>query len=181
MSKSEHKKKSNFVRLTGIASTVLFIDQVTKFLIQKYVVFGTSYFEPDRITIIDNFLYIVHIGNEGAAWGLFAEYKHILTLLAFFVLGFIYVFREQLELYDYKIQIAFGLLIGGILGNLTDRLFVGYVIDFIDVHLPIQIPGIIPDGRWPAFNVADSAIVIGMIAYLYIYTFHTHRYALNSK
>lgn len=181
MSNSEHEKKGNFVRLFVIAAIILFLDQITKYLVQKYVLFGSSYFEPDRITVIENFLYIVHIGNEGAAWGLFAEYKQVLTLLAFFVLGFIYIFREALELHYYRIQIAFGLLIGGILGNLTDRLFVGYVIDFIDVHLPIQIPNIIPDGRWPAFNIADSAIVIGIIAYLYIYTFHTHRYTLPSK
>ena len=102
-------------------------------------------------------------------------------ILAFIVLAFIYIFRKQLELEFYNIQIAFGLLIGGILGNLTDRMRIGYVIDFIDVHLPIHVPNIIPDGRWPAFNIADSAIVIGIIAYLYIYTFHTNCYKIASK
>lgn len=181
MSTPAQKENKNYNRLFVIAGIVLSLDQLTKFLVQKYIVFGSSYFEPDRVTIFENFLYFVHIGNEGAAWGLFADYKQLLMILAFIVLAFIYIFRKQLELEFYNIQIAFGLLIGGILGNLTDRMRVGHVIDFIDIHLPINIPNVIPDGRWPAFNIADSAIVIGIIAYLYIYTFHTNCYKIASK
>jgi signal peptidase II len=51
---------------------------------------------------------------------------------------------------------------------LIDRLRVGHVIDFIDVHLPFTLPYILPYGRWPAFNIADSAIVIGMFVYLFL-------------
>ena len=158
--------KITYHRLFGIAGLILVLDQITKVLIQYSIPFETSYYEPDRITIIENFFYLVHIGNEGAAWGMFSEYSEILSLLAFVVLLFIYLFRKHLEFNRNSIQIAFGLLIGGILGNLIDRLRVGHVIDFIDIHLPFTLPYILPYGRWPAFNVADSAIVIGMFFYL---------------
>ena len=126
-----HKKRTKtIIDYLSIAGIVLSLDQLTKFLVQKYIVFGSSYFEPHRVTIFENFLYFVHIGNEGAAWGLFADYKQLLMILAFIVLAFIYIFRKQLELEFYNIQIAFGLLIGGILGNLTDRMRVGHVIDY---------------------------------------------------
>ena len=97
---------------------------------------------------------------------MFSEYSGILTLLSFAVLLFIFCFRKQLELHRDTVQIAFGLLIGGILGNLIDRIRVGHVIDFIDIHLPFTLPYILPYGRWPAFNIADSAIVVGMLFYL---------------
>jgi len=155
-----------YYRLLNIAGLICVLDQITKVLIQYSIPFETSYFPPNRVTIIENFFYLVHIGNEGAAWGMFSEYSGILTLLSFAVLFFIYYFRKQLELQRGSIQIAFGLLIGGILGNLIDRIRVGHVIDFIDIHLPFTLPYILPYGRWPAFNIADSAIVIGMLFYL---------------
>ncbi len=168
MSILSEAKNNSFHRLLSVASLVLILDQLTKYLIEQWVPLGTSYFEPDRIPVIKNFFYIVHIGNEGAAWGLFPEYKSMITILAFVVLALIYIFRNQLELKYKSVQLAFGLLVGGIIGNLVDRIRVGYVIDFIDIHLPLHIPLIIPNGRWPAFNVADSCIVIGLFAYLII-------------
>ena len=155
-----------YYRLLKIAGLICVLDQITKVLIQYSIPFESSYFPPDRVTIIENFFYLVHIGNKGAAWGMFSEYSGILTLLSFAVLFFIYYFRKQLELQRGSVQIAFGLLIGGILGNLIDRIRVGHVIDFIDIHLPFTLPYILPYGRWPAFNIADSAIVIGMLFYL---------------
>lgn len=155
-----------YYRLLNIAGLICVLDQITKVLIQYSIPFESSYFPPDRVTIIENFFYLVHIGNKGAAWGMFSEYSGLLTLLSFAVLFFIYYFRKQLELQRGSVQIAFGLLIGGILGNLIDRIRVGHVIDFIDIHLPFTLPYILPYGRWPAFNIADSAIVIGMLFYL---------------
>ena len=155
-----------YYRLSVIAGLILVLDQITKILVQYSIPFESSYFAPDRVTIIEDFLYLVHIGNKGAAWGMFSEYSGILTLLSFAVLLFIFCFRKQLELHRGTVQIAFGLLIGGILGNLIDRIRVGHVIDFIDIHLPFTLPYILPYGRWPAFNIADSAIVVGMLFYL---------------
>lgn len=155
-----------YYRLFVIAGVILVLDQITKILVQYSIPFESSYFAPDRVTIIEDFFYLVHIGNKGAAWGMFSEYSGVLTLLSFAVLLFIFCFRKQLELHRGTVQIAFGLLIGGILGNLIDRIRVGHVIDFIDIHLPFTLPYILPYGRWPAFNIADSAIVVGMLFYL---------------
>lgn len=155
-----------YYRLFVIAGVILVLDQITKILVQCSIPFESSYFAPDRLTIIEDFFYLVHIGNKGAAWGMFSEYSGVLTLLSFAVLLFIFCFRKQLELHRGTVQIAFGLLIGGILGNLIDRIRVGHVIDFIDIHLPFTLPYILPFGRWPAFNIADSAIVVGMLFYL---------------
>ena len=155
-----------YFRLFVIAGVILVLDQITKILVQYSIPFESSYFAPDRVTIIEDFFYLVHIGNQGAAWGMFSEYSGVLTLLSFAVLLFIFCFRKQLELHRGTMQIAFGLLIGGILGNLIDRIRVGHVIDFIDIHLPFTLPYILPYGRWPAFNIADSAIVVGMLFYL---------------
>lgn len=155
-----------YYRLFAIAGLILVLDQITKILVQYSIPFESSYFAPDRVTIIEDFFYLVHIGNKGAAWGMFSEYSGVLTLLSFAVLLFIFYFRKQLELHRVTVQIAFGLLIGGILGNLIDRIRVGHVIDFIDIHLPFTLPYILPFGRWPAFNIADSAIVVGMLFYL---------------
>lgn len=155
-----------YYRLFVIAGVILVLDQITKILVQYSIPFESSYFAPDRVTIIEDFFYLVHIGNKGAAWGMFSEYSGVLTLLSFAVLLFIFCFRKQLELHRGTVQIAFGLLIGGILGNLIDRIRVGHVIDFIDIHLPFTLPYILPFGRWPAFNIADSAIVVGMLFYL---------------
>ena len=155
-----------YYRLFIIAGVILVLDQITKILVQYSIPFESSYFAPDRVTIIEDFFYLVHIGNKGAAWGMFSEYSGVLTLLSFAVLLFIFCFRKQLELHRGTVQIAFGLLIGGILGNLIDRIRVGHVIDFIDIHLPFTLPYILPFGRWPAFNIADSAIVVGMLFYL---------------
>lgn len=155
-----------YYRLSMIAGVIVVLDQITKILVQYSIPFESSYFAPDRVTIIEDFFYLVHIGNQGAAWGMFSEYSGVLTLLSFAVLLFIFCFRKQLELHRGTMQIAFGLLIGGILGNLIDRIRVGHVIDFIDIHLPFTLPYILPYGRWPAFNIADSAIVVGMLFYL---------------
>ena len=155
-----------YYRLFMIAGVILVLDQITKILVQYSIPFESSYFAPDRVTIIEDFFYLVHIGNKGAAWGMFSEYSGVLALLSFAVLLFIFCFRKQLELHRGTVQIAFGLLIGGILGNLIDRIRVGHVIDFIDIHLPFTLPYILPFGRWPAFNIADSAIVVGMLFYL---------------
>lgn len=157
---------TSYRTLFALAGSVLLFDQLTKWIVQSTLPFESSYYPPDRVSVIENFFYLVHIGNEGAAWGLFSNYKELLIFMAFIVLAFIYFARRQFQLEKPCMQIAFGALIGGILGNLIDRFRLGYVIDFIDIHLPFRLPIILPDGRWPAFNIADSAIVIGLFYYL---------------
>ncbi len=110
------------------------------------------------------FLEFTYVTNPGAAWSLFSDYPEALTLLASFALVSIFLFRKHLELERHVLQIVFGLIGGGIAGNLGDRLFrePAEVVDFIDVYLPLI------NYDYPIFNIADSAIFIGAIVYLII-------------
>lgn len=126
--------------------------------------------DTDRIVVLEDFLSIVHVGNEGAAWGMFSGQGGPLTLFALIALIAIYCFRHSLQLKHPPVQWLFGLICGGILGNTVDRMVHGHVIDFLDFRLPIHIPVLIPNGHYPAFNIADCGIVIGVICYI-AYTF----------
>lgn len=143
----------------------------TKLLVVRNIPFG-AYFshEPDRapIMLFDR-LWIVHVGNKGAAWGLGAEHdvRPFLILLALAVLALVWRWRKQLLRELQGGQLAFGLFVGGTLGNVRDRLFGDHVIDFIDVHLPYY--------RFPAFNVADSCICVGVGLYIIMSYRHDRR------
>jgi signal peptidase II len=91
---------------------------------------------------------------------MFQGFGLMLAIFAVITITCIYLLRRALSLHLRIMQFVFGLLIGGILGNLYDRVTIGHVVDFIDVHLPFY--------RWPAFNIADSAICIGVVSYLYL-------------
>lgn len=158
-------KISSYKLLFIIAIVVFALDQLTKAWIFNTMPLGT-YWAPDSIEVIKDFFYIVHIGNEGAAWGMFHGQGTFLALFALAALFAIYKFRHSLELKRVPMQIAFGMLIGGVIGNLIDRLIHGHVIDFLDFHLPFSIPRILEGGRYPAFNVADCGIVIGVFTYV---------------
>lgn len=167
---SRWRKYSLFWRL---ALAVFALDQLTKWLVialipwapgqPTYSLPGELGYNPDfePICIIDNFFYLVHIDNPGAAWSLFAGHQIFLSIFALCALAGIFFFRRHLELERRPSQIALGLLTGGIVGNLVDRLYHNHVIDFLDFHLPLY-------GRWPAFNIADCGIVIGVAFYLFI-------------
>jgi len=158
---------SAYKRLLLIAAVVFVLDQLTKAWIFRNLELG-SYHYPDSIRIIEGFFYIVHVGNEGAAWGMFSGYGGLLALFAVGALFAIYKLRHSLELKRPVMQVAFGLLVGGVLGNLVDRLIHGHVIDFLDFHLPFSIPYILEGGRYPSFNIADCGIVIGVFTYVIV-------------
>lgn len=134
----------------------LILDQGTKFWVVSSIPVDT-YLVPGPPAIIDDFFYIVHVHNTGASWGLLSGFSLGFAILAIIALSVIFCFRKTLELKKTYLQWTFGLLCSGIVGNLIDRLAYGYVIDFIDIHLPGY--------RWPAFNVADSCICIGVVLY----------------
>ena len=153
-------------RILFVAAFLVFtLDQITKAWIFCNLDLD-SYYPPDSIAVIDDFFYIVHIGNEGAAWGILAGYGGILAAFALIALFVIYLLRHTLELHRKSMQYTFGLLAGGILGNMADRLVHGHVIDFLDFHFPFSIPWLMPTGRYPSFNIADCGIVAGTILYL---------------
>ncbi len=142
--------------LWWIALIVLAADQLTKYWIVHTLPLGT--YGPGRwIPVIDGFFHLVHVGNTGAAWSLFTGQSTLLALLALVTLGAIYFWRRTLGLRQRWMQISFGLLCGGIVGNLIDRLAYGHVVDFLDFHFGSYI--------YPTFNIADSGIVVGVAIY----------------
>ena len=115
----------------------------------------------DGISGRDAFLEITYVTNPGAAWSMLSDYPEFLTILSFVALLGIFVFRKSLEVMSLPQQYIFGLICGGIAGNLTDRIFrnPAEVVDFVDVFLPII------DYDYPIFNVADSGIFLGATSY----------------
>lgn len=147
--------------LWTIALGVFIADQLSKLWIVANVPFNPLHSHgvgSDR-EIIREFFYIIHVGNTGAAWSMFTGKSVLLALLATGTLLAIFFWRHSLGLRDRLAQVAFGLLCGGIVGNLVDRLLHGHVIDFIDLHFGSYI--------YPTFNVADSGICVGVILYLW--------------
>ena len=147
-------RASRYKLLHLLAATILILDQVTKLWI-----YFTFEFEIDRIEVIPGFFNIVHWGNTGAAWGILEGMSFWLALLAVVALFAIFKLRRHLGLRSTPGQVSFGLLCGGILDNLVDRVAHGYVIDFLDFRFG--------EFAWPAFNVADSAICIGVAIYIF--------------
>ena len=155
---------------------VIFLDQLTKLAIIHYLPWpdsGAPIYDlnatPAPISVIDGFFYIVHITNEGAAWGILSGQTFLLTSIALVTLLAMWFFRHQIGFQYPQMQIAMGLFCGGIIGNLIDRISYGHVVDFLDVHLPII------DYRWPAFNIADIAIFLGVSIYIIVSMVLEHR------
>lgn len=137
------------------------LDQLTKWIVVTHDALPIHSY-PGRINpgieVINGFFYLVHVGNRGAAWSLFSDYSFFLGLLAVCALMAIWIFRRAIALSRPCNQLAIGLISGGILGNLTDRITRGEVVDFLLFRF----------GNWdyPVFNVADSTICVGVIIYI---------------
>ena len=147
--------------LWSIGIAVFALDQATKFWIAARVPFNPMHAHGTGadLEIIRGFFYIIHVGNTGAAWSMFTGRSVVLAGLAAATLVAIFLWRHSLGLSQRLSQICFGLLCGGIVGNLVDRLLHGHVIDFVDLHFGSYI--------YPTFNVADSGICVGVILYLW--------------
>ena len=144
-------------RLWILAIFAFVLDQVTKAMIASRLPFG-SYGPGGQIVLIPGKFNLVHVGNTGAAWSMFSGQSVALAVLALGTLAAIFFWRRTLGLHHPAAQPAFGLLCGGIVGNLFDRLVHGHVIDFLDFHFGSYI--------YPTFNVADSAIFVGVFWYV---------------
>jgi signal peptidase II len=140
-----------------IAFGVIALDAWSKWLVSTHVEMH------DSITLIPDLFQLVHVRNTGAAFGIGANAEsHIVPLMlnigaigVFFVVV-AYAFRTAVT--DRLLQIGLHLILGGAIGNLIDRFRLGYVVDFLDVYLNWGGQA----HHWPAFNVADSAICIGI-------------------
>jgi len=131
---------------------VVIIDQATKYLVMYHIPLRR------QIPIIDGFFNLVHVHNTGAAWGMLRGLNGYLIALSIIVLIIMTLFRRAIMEDVFFQRIAAGLIIGGIIGNLFDRLHFGYVVDFLDFYLYGK--------HFPSFNVADSAICVGAGIYI---------------
>lgn len=130
------------MRLWALAVAVFIVDQLAKAAVVTRLPVGQSY------ALWPPWLYLTHVRNTGVAFGLLRLYPQWVTLFAAGVLLAAIGFRRQLQKQPLKVQLALGLGLGGAVGNLTDRLLRGAVVDFIDLRV------------WPVFNLADVAIVL---------------------
>jgi signal peptidase II len=148
-------------RLWLIALTLFVADQLTKIWVVRRIPFNPFHDHDgvQDITVIPGFFYLIHVGNTGAAWSILSGKSTLLALLALGTLVAIFFWRRTLGLQMRTPQIAFGLLCGGIVGNLVDRLAHGHVVDFLDFHFGHYI--------YPTFNLADCGICIGVALYLW--------------
>ena len=142
------KARAHWLVFIGLALTVLVLDQLTKAWL-------TSTLSPGEVmSVIGDYVRLVFSQNSGALFGLFRDNAVLFGIVSIFVIGLIVVYQRQVGSSLY-LSIALGLLLGGALGNVTDRLRLGYVVDFVDIG--------IGDLRWYTFNVADAAISISIL------------------
>lgn len=145
-----------------LAVAVILLDAWTKWLVSTHIDMHES------ITLIPNLFELVHVRNTGAAFGIGANAETRLVpfllnagAIGVFIVVVVYALRTAVT--DRLLQTALHLILGGAIGNLIDRFRLGYVVDFLDVY--VNVGG--QPHHWPAFNVADSAICIG-IALLFL-------------
>ncbi len=149
----------NKKRYLLIFSLIIIADQVSKIIIQS--IFNPSPYKV--IPVIKNFFLIRYVENRGAVWGFFSQSTNtiipkVITVLSIIALIVVVYFFLKLESRCVLELTSLAFIIGGAIGNIIDRLFQGYVVDFLDVY--------VKSFHWPTFNVADSFISIGVILLL---------------
>ncbi|WP_300458245.1 signal peptidase II [Desulfobacula sp.] len=147
-----------WLRLILVSGCVVFADQITKYLIKINLAVY------DHIVIVEKFFNLTHILNPGGAFGFFASQsleirKFIFLFMSSLVAVFVLWFYKRCALEFVFLSYGLALIFGGALGNLIDRFRYGKVVDFLDFY--------IGSAHWPAFNIADSAISIGMCILIY--------------
>ena len=128
------------------------IDQIIKFIVDQKIALSAN------IKIIKNFFYIAKVYNQGASWSIMQGQRIILIILGILFLFVIFKFMDDFKKGNKLNIISFSLIIGGLLGNLVDRIFRGYVIDYLNFYIFKY--------DFPVFNFADCLIVVGVIILL---------------
>jgi signal peptidase II len=133
------------------ALVVVALDQVTKFLARTYL----APLPDQSVALVGDFVRLTFVMNRGAAFGVLQNQNALFIIVSAIVIAVIVGSYRYSPVRSRLLNLALGLQLGGALGNLSDRLRLGYVVDFVDV------------GVWPVFNVADSAIVVGVAILAY--------------
>jgi signal peptidase II len=138
-----------------VFAAAIAVDQITKAVVTAQLARGESW--PD-----DGFFRVTYARNSGTAFGLFQDQGTLLTIISIgAVAALVYFFRGS-GLRSLAVRIPIGVMLGGAIGNLIDRVRYGYVVDFIDI------------GTWPIFNAADSFITTGITALVVITVLYPH-------
>jgi signal peptidase II len=142
----------------GCVGFIVLADQLTKYIVNRTMPLHYS------IPIIDNFFSLTYIRNTGAAFGIFSGSHEafrlpFLIIVSLIAIGFIFTMLKRLRESETGLTIALAFILGGAIGNLIDRVIYGEVIDFLDVYWS--------NYHWPAFNLADSFITIGVCITVY--------------
>ena len=150
--------QNKYIRLAIVAGLVVAADQVTKALIIKNLPLHHN------IPVIAGLFDITHVLNPGGAFGLLANMSVLMRTIVFLFIsslavGLIFYFYIKTPRRYWFLAAGFALIFGGAIGNLIDRIRFGVVVDFLDFYI----------GRhhWPAFNIADSAITVGIFIFIY--------------
>lgn len=130
------------------AGIILFLDQLLKYIVEV---------ANPSVQILP-FFSIEYVRNIGAGFGILPGKQLLFIIIAFIVLFLIYKYYGSIPK-TISIQVAYGIITGGVVGNLLDRIFRGYVVDFLDFFIGTF--------HWPAFNIADAGLVVGIIILLY--------------
>ena len=149
-----------------IAFLFFIVDLISKQLISHIMNIG------DSIKVINNFFYITYAHNKGAAWSILEDKQIIILMASVMALFLINKYMNQEKLTKLE-NLSYGMLIGGILGNLFDRICYGYVIDFFDFKLFGY--------NYPIFNLADTFIVVGIVIMVIIIIRKDHYERSNSR
>lgn len=140
------------MRVLSLSIVVAALDQVLKDAIRRDFRIGES------LSVFPGFFNLRYVRNTGAAWGMLAGFNDWLVLFSAVMLLVIVVFRRHFLSQAGMDRLAMGLMVGGIAGNLVDRIRLSYVVDFLDFHWR--------GWHFPAFNLADAAICTGVGLYL---------------
>jgi signal peptidase II len=150
--------QNKYIRLVVVGGLVVILDQLTKYFIVKHVPLHTT------VPVLQGLFDIIHIKNPGGAFGLLANLSpgmrtFVFLFISSLAVGLILYFYIKTPLTQTWLAVAFALIFGGAIGNLVDRIRFGVVTDFLDFY--------IGNYHWPAFNIADSAISIGIGIFIY--------------
>ncbi len=135
-----------------LSIAIIVLDQITKHLI------SLKFELSDSVVILPSFFSLTYVRNIGAAWGMLGGWNGVLVALSAVVLVLLIVFRRSFLTDSLIHRVSLGLMLGGIVGNLFDRIRLQYVIDFLDFYWR--------NHHFPAFNVADSSICMGVGLYM---------------
>jgi signal peptidase II len=147
---SEKALRHLVTRCAMLSGLILIIDQITKVIVENNI--------SSSIKVIPGLFNLVFVKNTGAAWGILAGKGWLLLLISIIVFILIVTFIRRITEGWPERYYSMALIAGGIAGNSIDRIWRGSVVDFLDFHYGLH--------HWPAFNVADSAICVGVFIFI---------------